>query len=511
MSDLLILIPARGGSRGIPRKVLQPVAGVPLLVRTIRTAQESGVATRIVVSTEDAGIAAVARLHGAEVLERPAELAGDEATIGDVVDHALDALSWDGRVLVMQPTCPLVTGKSVRHWLHYVEELGLCWAISGSREGHLLWHNGRLLTDRVNRQQSTVYGGLVRESGALQFFAAGANDAFAYGSARGQCVLLPDEHEALDIDTHADLRAAELALSRRSIGFRVAVGTQVGTGHFWRCLQLSDALSFHHLTWWFVGEPEKWQTDLLDARGIDCRGWDITAGPELVVVDALDAAETIVPHAKAYGAKTVVFEYDGWATKFADVVIDEFADPRYAVLRPEFLALPERDDQWYAHRLRDRPRMLVSFGGTDPSGLARRFAPLLNFGQVRVVQGPGAAPLEWSGGAEVVRDASMAEEMRWADVVVTSQGRTVTEAAACGVPVVSIAANERESRHVRIPGVLYLGLHALVGDEHVRETVMRLLDSPGLRAEMARTARAQVDGKGVRRIVRRIEDLLEDL
>lgn len=504
---LLVLVPARGGSKGIPRKVLQPVAGVPLLLRTLRTARESGVAQRIVVSTEDSEIASIARLHGFEVLDRPARHATDTATIKHVVRHALEALAWHGSLLVMQPTCPLLRPQTVRAFVdEFRGPAAFDWAISGYRPGHLYWQSPmgtafpHPLTRRTNRQHAVDSPDAVwQESGALQIWRGGDHSILSRG-------LIPiPAAEALDIDTHADLFAAERALGRRTIGFRVTVGQAVGTGHFWRCLRLSEALAHHSISWRFVGTPPTWATDLLDQRGIRWWGWD--EHPNLVVVDALDAAESIVPHAKAYGSKVVLFEHEGPATRFADLVVDEFADPKWVVLRPEFLCLPEhRPEPWQRHRI------LITFGGTDPSGLSARFGPLLrSFADVRLIQGPGAAPVKPPSGVEIVTGACMAEEMRWADLVVTSQGRTVTEAVACGTPVVSIAANERESRHVRIPGVLYLGLHAALSDSTVAETVGRLLNGPNLRAEMAATASAQVDGLGVRRIVRRIDDLLEGL
>src|SRR5919202_5581318 len=83
--DVVALIPARGGSKGIPRKNLAPVAGRPLLAWTVDAARESRTVTRTVVSTEDEGIAAAAREAGAEVLDRPAALAADDTPMRDVV------------------------------------------------------------------------------------------------------------------------------------------------------------------------------------------------------------------------------------------------------------------------------------------------------------------------------------------------------------------------------------------------------------------------------------------
>ena len=79
--QVLAIIPARGGSKGIPGKNIKLLAGKPLIAWTIDVAKESGLVDRVIVSTDDEGIAEVARAHGAEVpFMRPAEISGDLAT-----------------------------------------------------------------------------------------------------------------------------------------------------------------------------------------------------------------------------------------------------------------------------------------------------------------------------------------------------------------------------------------------------------------------------------------------
>lgn len=109
---LLILVPARAGSKGLPGKNVKPLGGIPLLAWTARAIRASGLAARAVLSTDDPAIAEVGRAEGLEApFLRPSELATDRARIVDVVEHALDWL--DGRegfrpeaVMLLQPTCP---------------------------------------------------------------------------------------------------------------------------------------------------------------------------------------------------------------------------------------------------------------------------------------------------------------------------------------------------------------------------------------------------------------------
>ena len=94
--EVLAVIPARGGSKGLPRKNLLDLGGLPLLAWSIRAALACPLVTRVVVSTEDDEIAAVAREHGAEVpFMRPVELAGDRSLPHQAVTHVLERLHTD--------------------------------------------------------------------------------------------------------------------------------------------------------------------------------------------------------------------------------------------------------------------------------------------------------------------------------------------------------------------------------------------------------------------------------
>ncbi len=103
---VLAVIPARGGSKGIPGKNIKMIAGKPLLAWTIEHALAAKTVDRVVVSTEDAKIAAVARQWGAEVLDRPKALATDKADTLPVLQHALKNCPADVLV-VLQCTSPI--------------------------------------------------------------------------------------------------------------------------------------------------------------------------------------------------------------------------------------------------------------------------------------------------------------------------------------------------------------------------------------------------------------------
>ena len=123
----LFLIPARGGSKGIPGKNIKPLGGVPLIGHTIRQALEIASPDDVIVSTDDAGIAEVARREGASVpFMRDAELATDTASSRSVIIDALDRMEAAGRrsdaVVLLQATSPLRTPDDIRRTIEAFEK-----------------------------------------------------------------------------------------------------------------------------------------------------------------------------------------------------------------------------------------------------------------------------------------------------------------------------------------------------------------------------------------------------
>ena len=118
MRDFIALIPARGGSKRIPRKNLRPFLGVPAVVRTIKTVLASGLVDRVIVSTDDDEIAELAEGAGAEVPgSRPPELADDYASTVAVVQHAIstwmDKVDRDTPLIVVYATALLLSEVAI--------------------------------------------------------------------------------------------------------------------------------------------------------------------------------------------------------------------------------------------------------------------------------------------------------------------------------------------------------------------------------------------------------------
>lgn len=112
---ILALITARGGSKGIPRKNIKPLNGIPLINWTINAAKNSSYIDRLILTTEDDEIANIAINAGCEVpFMRPPSLATDTATSMDVILHALENIKQNyDYLLLLQPTSPFRTSKQI--------------------------------------------------------------------------------------------------------------------------------------------------------------------------------------------------------------------------------------------------------------------------------------------------------------------------------------------------------------------------------------------------------------
>jgi CMP-N-acetylneuraminic acid synthetase/spore coat polysaccharide biosynthesis predicted glycosyltransferase SpsG len=534
---VLAIIPARGGSKGIPGKNMLRLGTQPLLAHSIDAVVASGVAETIVVSSDDPGVLEWAALRPDVVaLARPPHLASDEATIASVAQHVAEELDATGVVAVFQPTSPFRRPESIVAALDHFDATGARSLASVTRNHHLHWfaENGDLddavplFAERRNRQYAKW--GLFQETGSIQLIDA--------ASIRGRADMVADPHvlfelpveESLDIDVPADIVLARRIASRGTIVFRLRANHDVGSGHLYHCLQLADELHGHHVEFLLV-DCDPFVEMVLDANG---RSWrheaDMEADlrnlprPCVIVNDVLDTSVEEIALQRALGYRVVTIEDLGPGLQLADLVVNALypprdgasahvlTGPRYATLRSEFTGLPPKV-------VRDHPeRVLVTFGGTDPAQLGPRVAAALVDAidvPIRVVAGPGAADASYPDRVEVLRSIdSMAAEMQHADVVVTSAGRTVYEAAATGTPVLVVAQNAREATHVHLDysyGVVFAGIGELIDDATIVEQVQRLLASPQLRTELSTRLSGTVDLLGARRIAVRIEQLLENL
>jgi CMP-N,N'-diacetyllegionaminic acid synthase len=230
---VLGVITARGGSKGIPGKNLKPLAGKPLIAYTIDAARLSGAFDRLILSTEDAAIAAVARGCGCDVpFTRPAELARDETIHLDVMQHAVDWLRDHEAynpdlVMILLPTSPLRTAADIRASIDVLVATGADSVVSVSevpahynpmrtlrvdeRGFASLFVTGKPVRTRINRRQDMPAAWTL--DGAIYLFRTAVlhdPEPSLYGD-RTAVYLTPDGR-GISIDDANDWSQAERAL-----------------------------------------------------------------------------------------------------------------------------------------------------------------------------------------------------------------------------------------------------------------------------------------------------------
>lgn len=224
--NCLAIIPARGGSKGIPHKNVRPLAGKPLIAYNIEQARCSRLINRLVVSTDDAEIAAVARQYGAEVVWRPAEISGDtapsELALLHTLEHLEQAEGYQPEIVVfLQCTSPLTLAEDMDGTVQALLDQGADSALAVIPFHYFLWkpgdggdavginHDKRVRPLRQQREPQYL------ETGAVYVMRAqGFRQARHRFFGKTALYEMPAERR-LEIDDPVDFRVAEVLLRAR--------------------------------------------------------------------------------------------------------------------------------------------------------------------------------------------------------------------------------------------------------------------------------------------------------
>lgn len=511
METVHVVIPVRGGSVGIPGKNLQLVDGVPLVVRQWRHVVDvmadlidGGLvdeASTVTVATDDNQIAGVAQLHGADVRMRPP--VPPEQTLSESMHLIIAEPDPDAVYAIVQATAVDMADDLYEALASFLNDLTLDSMVTATPVNHLTWSEDGLIGERVNRQQIRPH--LWTENGLLHITRTYPNKQTGAFTDTGS-VMIGAAHrihecDVLDIDTPDDLEQARRATTRALIRIEARGGQTVGSGHVRRQLALAAQLGRHDIV--FADH----HLDAIHVELIRDAGYTTTSAPpgdvDLIIVDDPHVDPLYLHGLVAAEIPFLTFENEIDPDAINALLPGRYGGPDYFLPRPEFVGLP--------HRPPGGP-IMVSFGGTDPHHMTERVVAELEELWPHLVSGtPGPIDLltitppladrtlECPG----VRVDSMAAAMWRSSVLITSQGRTVYEAALCGIPTISVAVNEREAGHLRLPGVTYLGHRLLVPEGAIAEAVAESLADPA-RCDV-------VDGKGAARVIALVEAKLAGL
>jgi spore coat polysaccharide biosynthesis predicted glycosyltransferase SpsG/CMP-N-acetylneuraminic acid synthetase len=487
------------------------------------------------VTTDDEEIATVAGRYGAEVIQRPGALAGDDVTLDPVIHHAVTMLEAGQQyrpdiVATVQPTSPLLRAETIDRAIELVHSGGFDTVISAVEDTHLSWTRDRegrfapLYDERLNRQ---FLPPTYRETGAILASRREFITPESRIGPRVTIVELPPER-AIDIDTYFDWWLAEKSMARRRVVLRTDGSSEIGLGHVYRCLTLAGRLLDHEVIF-VMSDDLDLGTSLVrehhysvSKSAADPLETIHTLSPHIVINDILDTTSDYIDALRELGAFVVNFEDLGTGAGRAHLVINSLYDspvplknhvwgPEYACLRGEFYSTPTKTIRPEVRRV------LLTFGGVDQGNLTTRVLRAVggipgDF-EVHVVLGLGYAhreELETIGPglrrSPVVHHnvRSMSEHILNADLVITSAGRTVLEVAAIGTPCLVLAQNEREMRHLHARsknGVVNLGLGHQVPQTLLVSTLRDIIESAELRREMNRRMLALDVRGGCERVV----------
>lgn len=224
---ILAIIPARGGSKGIPLKNIRLFGGKPLLAHTIDAARKNTNIDRIVVSTDNLAIARVAKKFGVEVVPRPAKFASDKSQIIDAILYTLDTLKAEGyeptHVLLLQPTNPMRTSDDITRAVSLLTKRKADSVVSVCRtENMLLTKNKRdelriLNPDTLSSANRQELGEYYKLDGCMIYLTSvpmlREKRSFFAGKLVGYEI---ERWRAVDIDEPQDFVIGELIFNNRS-------------------------------------------------------------------------------------------------------------------------------------------------------------------------------------------------------------------------------------------------------------------------------------------------------
>lgn len=541
---MVAIVPARGGTDPVPYLNIKRLGDGPLLAHTLAAARDSATIDRVVVSTDDERVAAVARAHGGEVpFLRPRELAADQPSLMPVVAHAVRTLEAAGEridvVVILQATTPFRDASAIDQAVERLFEGGFDSVVSVTEDRTLNWREDKgvlvPLFAREGRREEQIP--IYKENGAVVALRRAVIDSpLRFGEKVGWLVL--DKRAGFTVHDLEDFWMAERLLRQPRVLFRVDGSASVGMGHVFRALAIAEALrSLSRADIAFLMSADHTEGLVTVSRA----GYAVRVvgdgrqetylehirdfSPAILINDlpALDGSYlTALSH---LGATTVnlVDTIDDLETTehYAQVIVSVmnqdretpegfYGGPAYAILREHFRGREKE--------VREQPKLvLLSFGGSDPQGLTLKAA--------RALQGldPGVEVVAVAGPAfsfrrefealsaalprriPLINEAGghIAELMLEADVMVGSGGMSVYEIAALGTPGIILGQNAREDRRMRDFAahgtVEYLGLGTEVEETAVAAAVASLLADGGRRRAMSGRGRALVDGFGATR------------
>ncbi|RUA24590.1 MAG: acylneuraminate cytidylyltransferase [Bacteroidetes bacterium] len=539
--EILIIIPARGGSRGIPRKNLRSLNDKPLIYYSINTAIKSKFNPDVYVSSDDDEILMFAKRFGAKTYKREKNLADDKTTLEPVIYDAFINISKENKkdynlIITIQPTSPLLLSSTLDKAIEkIIADKKIDVIISTKEKRHLSWkkEEGRFVPNykkRLNRQQLEP---IFEETGS--FVICRADNLKKYEKRIvGNIDLYPlSKKEAIDIDDYEDWALCDFYLKRKKILFVLTGNSKNGLGHVYRSIVLAYGILNHDLIFLLdknstlgYEKLKKYHFNTHIQQKENILDDIINIAPDVVINDMLDTSKEYVAELKKHVNKVINFEDLGEGAHEADVVINalypekeelpnHYFGYKYFCARDEFINSKTKEIQKVKN-------ILISFGGTDPNDLTFKILDSIydycskSGISIDVVLGLGYRndnKLDQFKNVTVVKNINNISDYFYnADIIFTSAGRTVYEIACIGTPTIVIPQNKREMTHLfanKDTGFINLGLGKNIDNDTILSTLKYLIGDDILRQEMNKKMLSYNLKEGKKKTLSLINNLIE--
>ena len=519
-NKILVVIPARGGSKGIPRKNVRLLDGQPLISYSINVAKSSEYVDDVVITTDDSEIALLSEKFGASVIRRSEELSTDETPLDPVVYDAMvqkEKLAFDeyDLVITLQPTSPLIKTSTLDQVIEKFEDFAIDSVITVVDDRRLSWgydeNNERFFPNYIERKNRQDLPKDFKETGAILATRRKFVNEFSRLGTNIDIVEVSQE-ESVDVTNYEDWWIAEKYLQRKKIAIVPNASESAGTKHINRCLSVASKLVFHDILF-LLEESHQLGIDIIEKYNYNYKIYDgkddlinclRDYSPDLLLNDIADTSSEYISILRDEGYFVINFEDLGTGSGLANVVFDAlyehdlsekniYTGYEYYLLRDEFYFQPQKI---ITHAVNN---VLITFTGEDEDNLTEKVINSIlstNYeGRINVIVGLTYPDLEGliskyesNQSIQIYQNVSnISEFMFKADIIFSSASKRMYDICSLGVPTICLCQNERELSHVfanESNGFINMGLGVDVEMQQLIDQFVNLVNDYDLRVAM---------------------------
>ena len=492
-NKILVVIPARGYSKNIPRKNLRLLGEKPLIYYSIDIAKSSKYVDDVVVSTEDSEIASIVEKYGTSVVKRPVEV------YNAMLQKEKQAFDEYDIVITIQPSSPLLKTETLDKAIEKFADFNIDSVISVVDDKNLRWgfddENGRYFPFYSERLYRDLLPKTFKETGGIL---ATRRNFVTETSRLGLNIDLIEisREESVEINTYEDWWIANNYLNKIKIAFVVDAYDQIGTGHMYRCLSMASKLVFHDVVF-FINRTHQLGIDIIEGYNYkyqtyggksELLGLFEQFDPKIIINDVGNTSYEYMVDLTNKGYYIINFEDFGSGSDLAALVFDSLyeheGDEKFFVGHEYYIL----KDEFYLHQPKiitnDVKTVLIDFAPNDTLNLSQKVLDALlasGFsGRINVILGSGHENFEeLSAKYELMQNVqfyttvnSISDFMISADVIFTSGGRIMYQVCSLGVPCIVICKDEREEKNLfgsPEHGFVNMGLGSYLTQEDIIE------------------------------------------